>query len=148
MKSIFGDLWRPLHSLCSAAIHLSIGWDSREKAPQKTNLEQFFELPFFNGYGAPNILDKALEHEGIFVVFYEVLHFRNLSDMKKKPQAVLLTFFESSESEKEWIRRRRKVRKIRLLTKLSPEYVSRWETRYARASGQRFQSSLVCPEKL
>ena len=101
MKSIFGT-FGDLRIHCVQHLFIfQLGEILGKKLRKKTNLEQFFELPFFNGYGAPNILDKALEHEGIFVVFYEVLHFRNLSDMKKKPQAVLLTFFESSESEKE-----------------------------------------------
>jgi len=53
-----------------------------------------------NMHDAPNILDEALEHERIFVIFYGVFHLRNLSDMKKKSQSIVLTFTESSESEK------------------------------------------------
>ena len=44
---------------------------------------------------------KPWNTNGIFVIFYGVFHLRNLSDMKKKSQSIVLTFTESSESEKE-----------------------------------------------
>ena len=76
-------IWQPLETFAFNMFGVFSSFNGVSLG-EKTNLGQFFELLFFNEYDAPNILDKALVHERIFLIFCEVFHFRNLSDIKKK----------------------------------------------------------------